>query len=147
MLYADTDVEFSSLHNDIVNNHTISAHTYFKDDTTYRLVKDLPEITGTRVTQDPERDYGFVNNSEKTVETYDTSNKFKIYVSPGMFFYLSVNDEEIITTVYNIFFGFAFRMVGVILCPDMSHSNCSWVISMTSCFVRGHWYLPSKSRL
>ena len=60
----------------------------------------------------------------------------------------------IITSVYNfssslysIVFGFVFRIAGVILCPDMSHSNCSWVISMTSCFVRGHWYLPSRSRL
>ena len=116
LLYADTDVEFSSLHNDIVNNHTISANTYFKDDITYRLVKDLPEITGTRVTQDSERDFGFVNSSEQTVETYDTSNKFKIYVSPGMFFYLSVNDEETVTTVYSNY-----------MLATEKHCNCTFI--------------------
>lgn len=40
-----------------------------------------------------------------------------------------------------------FSPLGRMVCPDMSHANCSWDISMTSCFVRGHWYLPSRSRL
>lgn len=39
---------------------------------------------------------------------------------------------------YSIFLGFALRMLGMMVCPDISHSNCSCVISMTSCFDLGH---------
>lgn len=116
LLYADLASGFANNHQDIVTGHTISATSYLGADKTYRLVKQLPAVTGNRVTQDSDRDFGFVDSSAKTVETYDTSNPFKIYVSPGMFLDFSIKDEETVRGVYS-----------KPLAATETHANCTFI--------------------
>ena len=98
-LYTDTSTPFLS------KDSLLATHTaYYKEQSTnrfFRLVKPLPGNGENRVSLDSERDYTWVNSSEKIVECYDDTDVWKIYISPGYYLLGSVNDTYTVTGVYS----------------------------------------------
>ena len=100
-LYADLSNGLANNKTHLINEHKMTANALIDEDMTYRLVKPLPSENGTRVTLDSSREWGFVDSSTKTVATYDISDQFKVYISPGMFTYFDVADKEDVVGVYS----------------------------------------------